>query len=216
MSLKLKMLAGLAALGLAGGGAAIAMPHAQAMTQHCDFYCATMSTQAFGDKAVISAGKSIVLSAPGFNPNEDFIGHALGTAANLAQIHQVPASEVKLYADEAVYEFGYAPHGVLPTQCLGASGSAIVLQSCGLPTTLWIEVHRDSHGFFSPFVNVGASASSIKVLTATSAHGPLSLSPMLISGGVVSPTQMWESQIGIYGTAIPWPVPGSQPSFLER
>lgn len=216
MSLKLKLLAGLAALGIAGGGAALAVPHASAMTQHCDWYCATMSSQAFGDKEVIAAGNPISLRAPGFNPNEDFIGHALGTASNLAQIHQVPASEAAIYADEVVYELGFAPHGQLPTQCLGASGSAIVLQPCGVPTTLWIGVHRDSQGFFSPFVNVGASATSIHVLTASAAGGPLTLSPMSISGGVVASNQMWESQIGIFGTAIPWPVPGGQAPFLER
>lgn len=216
MSIKTRVLAGVAALAIAGGGAALAMPHASAETQRCGVNCVTMSSQAFGATNVISAGNPSMLLAPGFNPTEDFIGVALGTASNLAQIKQVPAGEAATYGSEVVYELAYEPHGVIATQCLGASGSAVVLQTCGLPTTLWIGVHRDASGDFSPFVNVGESATSAQVLTATSAHGALSVSGMSVSSGTVAPTQMWESQIGIFGQTQAWPVPGGDAPFLER
>jgi hypothetical protein len=217
MSLKLKTLAGLAALALAGGAAALAIPQAHAMTEHCGGDCTTMSSQAFGSDEVIANGNPTALLEPGYNPKEDFIAHVLGSASGLAQINQVPASEASIYGSESVYEFGYSPYGTLPTECLGASGGSIVLQACGLPTTLWIGVHRDASGYYSPFVNVGASASGgIKVLTATGAGSAVTLSPMSISNGVVASDQMWESQLGTYGQVVPWPVPGGQPAFLEH
>jgi hypothetical protein len=217
MSLKLKMLAGLAALALAGGGAALAVPGADAATARCGTYCVTMASEAFGSQHLIAAGSPSSLQAPGFNRNEDFVGAALGTASNLAQINQVPASLAAIYGNEVVYEFAFQPHGVIPTQCLGASGTSVVLQSCGVPTTLWIGVHRHQNGFFAPFVNVGESGTSVQVLTATSATGPLAVSPLSIdSSGTVASTQMWEGVYGIFGQTVLWPVPGGDAPFLER
>ena len=84
-------------------------------------------------------------------------------------------------------------------------------------STLWIGVHRHASGDFEPFVNVAASTSSALVLTATSATGPLTINYMSLGSGGVAGNQMWESLIGIYGQAQPWPTPdGQEPPWPLR
>lgn len=215
MSFKLKALVGLTTLAVAGSIASLTVPAANAETEHCGYYCATMASESFGATNVAAvSGNNSVLLAPGFNSHEDFVGVPLGTAKELVQIHEVPAAMAATYGDSVVYELAYLPFGKIGNQCLGVSGttsgSAVQLATCGSSGTLWIGVHRDHSGNFEPFVNVTASTSSAKVLTATSATGKLTIGSMSISGGVVAPSQMWESLIGIFGKTVPWPVPGGQ------
>jgi hypothetical protein len=233
---KTKVLVGLAALAVAGGVATLTGTAARAATEHCGIYCVTLASQSFGTgKVVATTGTGGTLLAPGFNSKEDFVALAVGSVAELAQAGKVPTSLASIYANEVVYEFSYAPFGALTNECLGvastAAGAHVVLQKCGAPITaqpapswegqkgtLWIGVHRDASGDFEPFVNVAASASSgVKVLTASSASGPLTINWMSISGGKVASDQMWEGLIGIYGQAKAWPTPtGDEPAFNGR
>jgi len=237
---KTRVLSGVAALAVAGGVAAyVGMPAASAATEHCGIYCVTMASQAYGTGNVVAVTSSGgTLLAPGYNPEEDFIAVPVGSVAQLAQAGKLPASEATTYGQEVVYELSYAPYGALTSQCLGisspAAGSAVVLQHCGAPDNnqpkpaweanqgpLWIGVYRDHSGDYEPFVNVEASTSNAIVLTASSAGGPLSINYMSLTSGYsgtsVASSQMWESLIGIYNQAQPWPTPnGNEPGILGR
>jgi hypothetical protein len=234
MSFKLKAVL---LLGVAGAAAASAValtgPTARAATEHCGYYCETMASQSFGKGQVIAeGGNGATLLAPGYNPEEDFVALAVGTVGQLAGAKKIPASLASAYANEVVYQFSYQPKGVETDTCLAASslaaGSAVKVESCGwpkeiipesiLPTnTLWVGVHRDASGDFEPFVNVGASASSALVLTATSSGGPLTINYMQLGYGGVASDQMWESLIGINGQTQVWPTPtGQEPAWPTR
>jgi hypothetical protein len=237
---KTRVLGGLAALAVVGGVVAyIGTPAARAATEHCGIRCVTLASQAYGTGNVVAVSSSGgALLAPGYNPEEDFLPVEVGTVAQLAQAGKIPASEAKTYAQEVVYELSYAPYGALTGQCLGVSsptaGSSVVLEQCGAPDNdqptpsweahqgpLWIGVYRDHSGDYEPFVNVEASTSAALVLTASSAGGPLSLNYMSLtsgySGSTVASNQMWESLIGIYNQAQPWPTPdGNEPGWLGR
>jgi hypothetical protein len=236
LKFKTKTLAGMAALAIAGGAAALTGTAANAATAHCGIYCATMASQSYGTGQVIATtATGGTLLAPGYNPEEDFVPLAVGTVGQLAQAGKIPSSLAATYANEVVYEFSVAPYGALTDECLGISsptaGASVVVQQCGAPLTgqpapsweaqqgtLWIGVHRDASGDYEPFVNVEASASAALVLTASSANGPLTINWMSLSSGYsgtsVAADQMWESLIGIYGQAQPWPTPtGNEPPF---
>lgn len=237
MSLKLKPMAALAIAGAAAVSAvALAGPTAHAATQKCGDYCVTMAAQSLGPSEEIAvSGNGGVLMEPGFNPREDFIGLPVGTVAQLAQAGKIPSSLAATYGEEVVYELAYAPAGALTGNCLGISsptaGAAVKLQDCGAPSignqptpaweaqkgTLWIGVYRHHSGNFEPFVNVAASAHAAVVLTAKAAGGPVTINYMSIASGSVASSQMWESLIGIFGQAQPWPTPeGTEPLFPGR
>jgi hypothetical protein len=236
LKFKAKVLAGMAALAVAGGTAALTGTAAQAATQHCGIYCTTMASQSYGTGHVVATtGTGGTLLSSGANPDEDFVPLAVGSVAQLAQAGEIPSSLASAYANEVVYEFSSAPYGALTSECLGVSsptaGAHVVLQQCGAPLThqpapswekqqgtLWIGVHRDASGDYEPFVNVEASKSAALVLTASSASGPLTINWMSLSSGysgtTVASDQMWESLIGIYGKAQPWPTPtGDEPPY---
>jgi|GEM_PF-1649484 len=234
MSVKLKAVA---LLGAAGAVVASAMAltgsTAQAATQHCGNYCETLASQSFGaGKVIAETSTGGTLLAAGYNSQEDFVALAVGTAAQLAGAHKIPASLGATYGNEVVYQFSYQPRGTETDTCLApasnTAGSAVKVQSCGwppqlipedvLPTnTLWIGVHRDASGDFEPFVNVAASESNALVLTATSAGGPLTINYMQLGYGGVAANQQWESLIGIYGQAQAWPTPnGNEPAWPLR
>jgi len=233
MSFRLKAVA---LLGVAGAAMASAVvltgPAAHAATERCGPQCVTMASQSFGKGQVVAEGKNgTTLLAPGYNPEEDFIGMAVGTVSQLAGAKRIPASLAATYGQEVVYQLVYEPAGKLTSTCLGASsvaaGSGVTVQPCGWPqpmpsstlpnSTLWIGVHRDGSGDYEPFVNVAASKTSALVLTATSASGPLTINYMSLGYGGVAPDQMWESLIGPYGQAVAWPTPtGQEPLWPLR
>jgi hypothetical protein len=236
MPFKLKPMAVLAmASAAAVSVVALTGSAAHAATQRCGGRCVTMASQSLGTGEEIAvSGNGGVLMEPGFNTKEDFIGVPVGTVAQLAEAGQIPHSLAATYGEEVVYEFSYAPAGALTADCLGVSspnaGAAVVLQDCGGPITrqpapmwegqkgtLWIGVYRDHKGNFEPFVNVAASASAAVVLTAKAAGAPLTINYMSIKSGTVAANQMWESLIGSYGQAQPWPTPnGTEPHFPAR
>jgi hypothetical protein len=216
-------------LGVAGAAMASAVvltgPAAHAATERCGNYCVTLASQSFGAKQVVAEGANGgTLLAPGYNSKEDFVGLPVGTVSQLAGAKRIPAGLARTYGNEVVYQLVYQPAGALTGTCLGASsmvaGTGVTVQSCGWPQpmpastlpngTLWIGVHRDASGDFEPFINVAASKSSALVLTATSANGPLTINYMSLGSGGVAANQMWESLIGIYGQAQPWPTPDGQ------
>lgn len=226
MSFRLKAVAMLGVAGAAMASAvALTGPAAHAATERCGNYCVTMASQSFGTKQVIAEGAhGGALLASGYNAEEDFVGLPVGTVSQLAGAKKIPASLARTYGNEVVYQLVFQPSGTMTGTCLGASsrtaGSAVTVQSCGWPqpmpastlpnSTLWIGVHRDASGDYEPFVNVAASSSSALVLTATSASGPLTVNYMKLGSNGVAGNQMWESLIGIYGQAQPWPTPDGQ------
>jgi hypothetical protein len=228
MSLKLKTLAGLAALAIAGGatGGAMALstPAAHAATVHCSWYCVTLASQSFGTGQVVAETSSGgVLLAPGYNSAEDFVGAPVGTVSEFVQrgYGGIPSWLAKIYGEEIIYELTYAPFGELKGTCLGVSslsaGANAVVEPCGAPGTYWIGIYRDHTGDFEPFVNAAASTNSVLVLSATSANGPLTLAHLSLSLGSVASDQLWESLIGVYGQAQPWPTPtGDEPDWPDR
>jgi hypothetical protein len=234
MSFRLKaaVLVGIAGAAVAVSTVALTGPSARAATERCGDYCVTMASQSFGTGQVIAEGANGgTLLAPGYNPQEDFVGLPVGTVSQLAGAGKIPAALAATYANEVVYQFVYQPAGKMTSTCLGASslaaGSSITVQSCGWPFptphstlpngTLWVGIHRDGSGNFEPFINVAASTSSALALTASSGYAPLTLNYLSISNGAVAGDQMWESLIGIYGQTQPWPTPdGTEPSWPAR
>lgn len=215
MSLKRRMLAGLAATGLVGGGMAFALPHANAATQKCGLACETLASQKFGVKNVVSVqGSAAGLAAFWYSNNEDLIAWPVGTVHDYYLAHLIAQSVDKVYGASEVFEYEWVPRGSESVRCLGASssqsGAAVTMQQCGASAaTLWIPQAGRQSGNYMPLINAGASAKTLEVLTASTASGPLSITQLSlttkVANGVsttsVAPTQMWELETGVYGAA---------------
>jgi hypothetical protein len=233
MSVWLKAAAVLGVAGVAVASAvALTGSTAHAATERCGDYCVTLASESYGTgQLVAETASGGTLLAPGYNSNEDFVGLPIATVSDLVQAGKIPASLGSAYGEEVVYQLVYQPYGQMTGTCLApsslAAGASITVQSCGWPepganstlpnNTLWIGVYRDANGDYEPFVNVAASTSAALVLSASSASGPLTLNYMSIGSSGVAGNQMWESLIGIYGQAQPWPTPnGNEPAWPLR
>jgi hypothetical protein len=212
--LKIRALAGLAALALVGGAATLAMPSANAETDRCGNGCATLASQKYGAAHVLELGanSTAVLAAPGYNTREDFYGWPEGTVRDLYKVGAIPQAVENTYSSETVYQYEYAPAGGSTAKCLGVtpnavSGTVVTLLPCGANAdTLWVGLSGWQNGNFMPLLSAAASTKSAMLLTATTAAGPLTISGMdlntTVTNGVttatVSPLQNWEAVAGVY------------------
>lgn len=215
MSLKSKFVAGLAAVGLAGGSLALSLPHANAATQKCGSQCQTLASQKFGPKNVVSVqGSAVGLAAFWYSNGEDLAGWPVGTVHDYYRAGLIAQSVDKLYGADEVFEYEWVPRGIESVRCLGVSslkaGTPVTLQACGASAaTLWIAATGRQSGNYMPLINAAASTKAAMVLTASTASGPLSINWLSlttkVSNGVstttTAPTQMWEAEQGAFGAS---------------
>jgi hypothetical protein len=212
--LKNKTMVGLATLALAGGAAMLTMPAANAATMKCGDVCLTLASQKYGTADVLAVGSSsaVGLSAFWYSQSEDFRAQLEGDVYDLNKAGAIPWSEAKTYGFDQVYQYVYWPGGHPSDECVGASAgsTAVTLQPCGATAkTLWVGLSGLQDGNFEPLLSAALSANSAMLLTASSATGALSVSPMDLttteSNGnattTTSPYQMWETVEGVYGAS---------------
>jgi hypothetical protein len=208
--LKNKILAGLAALALAGGTAMLAMPAANAATMRCGKSCVTLASQKYGSTDVMAVGASstVGLAAFWYNQGEDFFAQAEGSVNDLYRVGVIAKSVNDTYSTDQVYQYMYAPGGKGTDECLGATpgSAAVTLLPCGASgNTLWVGLSGWQDGNFMPLMSAVSSAKSAMLLTASSATGALAVSQMNLGNDAstvaVSSDQMWETVAGAYGSS---------------
>jgi hypothetical protein len=208
------VIAGLAALALAGGALAAAGPAASAATPACGASCLALASQAFGTSNVSAVfyprfalpgkGQSVILSSAGNFSSEDWRLTLDGTVAQFYAAGIVGAAVGRTWPSYDAYEFQYTPNGNFTGMCLGASataanGTAVILQTCGINSqTLWIPLTSDTSGRFLPLINGSDTVVNTPyVLTAGPVGTSLTTSELNTVGGSINATQMWESIFGV-------------------
>jgi hypothetical protein len=214
MLLKIRALAGLAALALVGGAATLAMPAANAATDRCGNGCSTLASQKFGATHLMALGPdaTVQLAPAGFTTSEDFYGWPEGTVRDLYKAGVISQAVENTYSSDTVYQYQYAPAGSSSARCIGVApnavgGTTVTLMECGANAdTLWVGLSGWQSGNFMPLMSAAASSKSAMLLTASTAAGPLTISEMNLSTTVtngatvstISPLQNWEAVAGVY------------------
>ncbi|MGH3191126.1 MAG: putative Ig domain-containing protein [Streptosporangiaceae bacterium] len=176
MSIRSKVLAAAAALTLAGGAAAGALP-ASAVTDECGFSCVDLfslvnSTFASPGFILYAPGQAtgdpvVTYPASGGYPGEDFSPGAPEPLSDYWQAGLVSAAVALHYGcdagvdfavctsdepDDLAFELSYSPYGAPSGLCVGVAstaqqGTAVSLQPCGVSgKTVWIVDSSQSIG----------------------------------------------------------------------
>jgi hypothetical protein len=216
MVMRSRIVAGVAALLLAGGVAvaavaAVAAPAANAATVACGSGCMALAAQSWGLNYVSSnpgsatAGQDVILARAAEFSAEDFKLQDLGTVAPFYAAGIVGPAVGQTWPSDEVYEYLYAPNGVWTTLCLGvavtaANGTAVSLQPCGTTArTLWIALAADRIGSYQPLINgTDTVISTPDVLTAGQVGGILTTTELSLAAGSIAPSQMWQNRSGVY------------------
>ena len=211
MVIRNKIVAGVAALLLAGGAGAAAAPAAHAATPACGSGCLALAAQSWGPNYVTSdpggatAGQDVILARAAEFSAEDFKLQDYGTVASFYSAGFVGPAVGLTWPSDEVYGYQYAPGGVPTTLCLGlaataANGTAVSLQTCGTSARMaWIALSADRIGNYQPLINASDTVTSTPyVLTAGQVGGVLTTTEMYLSAGSVAPSQMWENRPGVY------------------
>jgi hypothetical protein len=208
------VIAGLAALALAGGALAAAGPAASAATTACGTNCVALASQALGTGDVSAVyyprfgrpgtGQNVILSGAGAFSTEDWQLTAEGTVAQFYALGIVGPAVGQTWPSYEAYEYRYMPNGINSNTCLGTSttagnGTDIVLQTCGINAqTLWIPLTPDLSGGFEPFVNgTDTVVNTPYVLTAGPVGTSLTTSELGTVAGSFNRSQMWENVFGV-------------------
>jgi hypothetical protein len=205
-----RIVTGIAALLLAGGAGALA-PAADAATLACGSGCMALAAQSWGlnyvtsDPGSATAGQDIILARAAEFSAEDFMLLDQGTVASFYADGILGPAVGQTWPSDEVYEYQYAPDGVLTTLCLGlavtaANGTAVSLQPCGTSArTLWIALAADRIGSYQPLVSGSDTVTGTPyVLTAGQVGGILTTTEMYLAAGSVAPSQMWDNRFGVY------------------
>jgi hypothetical protein len=208
---------GIAALTLAGGtalAAGAAIP-ANAATSACGQNCMTLYSQQFGAGAVMAVlngvdavGQAAIVTTAGPDSDEDFLGLYEGTVASVYADGLVSSVADQTWPSDGVYEYEYAPDGVLSGLCLGTAltaspGVPVGLQPCGLTSTvMWIPLPEPAFlgDGFSPLVNGSdTSATSASVLDVGALNDQMTIQALHKGprGPAPSSYEMWQDESGV-------------------
>jgi hypothetical protein len=211
MAMRNRIVAGVAALLLAGGAGAATAPAAHAATLACGSGCMALAAQSWGlsyvtsDPGSATAGQGIILARAAEFSAEDFMLRDEGTVASFYSDGILGPAVGQTWPSDELYEYQYAPDGMQTTLCLGlavtaANGTAVSLQPCGSSArVLWIALSADRIGSYQPLINGSDTVTSTPyVLTAGQVGGVLTTTEVYLSAGSVAPSQMWENRFGVY------------------
>jgi hypothetical protein len=208
---------GLAALTLAGGtavAAGAALP-ASAATPACGRNCVTLYSEIFGAGDVMAVlngvdavGQALIVTTAGPDSDEDFLSLYQGTVSAVYSDGLVSSVADQNWPSKSVYEYEYAPDGVLSGLCLGTAvtaspGVPVDLQPCGLTSAvMWIPLPEQAYfgDGFSPFVNGSdASASTTPVLDVGALNDQLTIQALVRGPRTIGPTpyEMWQDESGV-------------------
>lgn len=217
MSFRGNLGCGIAALTLAGGtalAAGAAIP-AHAATSACGHNCMTLYSQQFGTGDVMavfngvdSVGQAVIVTTAGPDADEDFLSLYEGTVASVYADGLVSSVADQTWPSDGVYQYEYAPDGVLSGLCLGTAltaspGVPVDLQPCGLTSTvMWIPLPESTFlgDGFSPLVNGSdASTTSTPVLDVSAPNDQLTIQALTRGprGPVTTPYEMWQDESGV-------------------
>lgn len=217
MSIRQDIGRGVAVLTLALGTALAAgtvLP-ASAATAACGRNCVTLYSEIFGTGDVMAVlngtdavGQALIVTTAGPDLDEDFLGLYQGTVASVYADGLVSSVADQYWSSDGVYEYEYAPDGVLSGLCLGTAltaspGVPVDLQPCGITSTvMWIPLPEEpliGHGF-SPFVNGSdASTSTTPVLDVGTVNDQLTIQALVRGPRTIGPTpyEMWQDESGV-------------------
>jgi hypothetical protein len=202
-----KILAGVAALALAGGIVAVVSPASKAASAACGSDCVSLASQQWGTGSVgavkdatAAAGDKIILSAAGAVTSEDFGVFNQGTVAQFCNADVIEGPACTNWPSYEVVEYQYDPGGTQSGYCLGTAatatdGMAVTLQECGVDAeTTWIPLTIDNINGFEPIVaGTDTQANTPFVLTAPSAVGGVFTTHKLdLVAGTFNPAEMWQ------------------------
>ena len=213
---KKRIVAGLAALALAGGAVAALGPSASAGTPSCGVFCVALYAEEFGTADVTTvvtaaAGKPeyIILSAPSNTlPTEDFtsVPLSVNTVAGQCSADVITSSAVcDTWPNDQVVEYQWSPNGVNSGTCIGtpsaaANGVKVSLQPCGTAETMWVQLSIDTIGGYQPLIAATDTVvNTPDVLTAGSSAGDkLTTHELNLVAGTFNPAQMWATLNGTF------------------
>jgi hypothetical protein len=209
---------GLAALTLAAGSTALAAGAAipaNAATPACGHSCVTLYSQIFGAGDVMAVlngvdavGQAAIVTTAGPDSDEDFLSLYEGTVASVYADGLVSSVADQAWPSDAVYEYEYAPDGVLSGLCLGtaltaSAGVPVGLQPCGITSTvMWIPLPQPAYlgDGFTPLVNGSdTSATSVPVLDVGALNDQLTIQTLHKGPKGPSPSayEMWQDESGV-------------------
>jgi len=223
---KSRIVAGLAALALAGGATAAVATAGNAATTGCSatgLTCAALASQKYGtgDVSAVSSGAAtqgqpVFLATSGAFSTEDFILLNVSTVASImnngtvasicTNIPGLLSSEIcDTWPSYDVYEYEYAPDGDQTGLCLGTSetavnGAQVSLQTCGVDSdTLWIPLGIDEIGGFEPLIaGSDTVVNTPYVLKAgTKVGDQLTTHKLDLVDGTFNPAEMWQNETGV-------------------
>jgi hypothetical protein len=214
MSIKGKVFASAAALGMIGGGLGVAgVATAHASTPPCGSACVEISSLNYGPGSVFDVykrtakvGQKIILwASSNTDPATDFTVHWQGTVNQFAHLG-LAATALKLhYGRDRAFEVQYSPYGVNSHLCVGvtsATGGAVTLQRCGVSAkTLWIVDEKNKETIngskYAPLIN-GSNRNFSNPYVLSNRSGVLYTSPQnTYADGTVYDNQMWTGTRGV-------------------
>jgi hypothetical protein len=213
MSIKSKVLAGAAALGVMAGGLGVAgAVTAQAATPSCGHRCVTLANPNTGGlvdvyKRTGKVGQKIILWSPSnYDPAEDFTIAAQGTVKQFYKAGLASSAFNLHYGSFEAFELQYAPYGAQSGLCVGVgttavNGTPITLQPCGNSSkTLWVfdaYSAKYSNGSWSaPLIN-GSDTNFSNPYVLTDNSNLVTEHLTKFSNGSVYSNQMWSLDKGI-------------------
>lgn len=217
MSIKSKVLAGAAAVGVIVSGVGVAAATANASTPSCGHECINIYSAVWGSrnpldvyKQSATVGNKIILFRKSTSdPGQDFTPTFQGTTSDFFALSLVSPQVELHYANDPAFEVEYTPFGAGTNLCVGVgstarNGTAVTLQPCGVSSkTVWIVDLAKEHRGFAPLINGSdTNFSHPYVLTYRGGAAPTDMPrPGLFtweetgfSRGQVNDTQLWAAR----------------------